>query len=116
MRLNREEWSAVIGSALLVAGLAVLGAYLATEQALTSVGKAVVFESDIIGTGANTLSFSTSSDYAIAFWVLAGIVAGMAVIYAIAGLTRRRRLAGAELAPVETLRPAQEEESRRKAA
>jgi hypothetical protein len=120
MRLYREEWLGVIGSAILVAGLAVLGAFLATDVAATGGGgKAIVVQGQrIIGSEANSFFFSASSRYAVAFWVMLGILAAFTVVYVVAGLMRRREEARVERqAPLETLRPAEQEaESRRKAA
>jgi len=117
MRLNRPEWLAVLGAAILVAGLAVV--YVAADvSAVGSAGKAVVLQGQRIGSATNAFFFSASSSYTTAFWVLAGVVAAFAVVYVVAGLMRRREEARAERqAPVEALRPAEQEaESRRKAA
>jgi ABC-type Fe3+-siderophore transport system permease subunit len=112
MKLYLDEWLAVIGAAILVAGLAVLGAYQGLDlKPAADDGRAVVLEGERLGSHAHTFFFSASSNYTIAFWVLVGVLAGMTVAYVVAGLTHRR-----EPARVETLRPAEEVESRRKAA
>jgi hypothetical protein len=118
MRLHMDEWLAAIGSAILVAGLAVLGYYLARDvTAAGGGGRAVELASNRLGSDANTFFFSAGSSYAIAFWVLVGALAAMSVAYAVAGLMRRRQVARVKtLAPVEALRPAGDAESRRKAA
>jgi hypothetical protein len=119
MNLYRNVWLAVIGAVIFVAGLAVFGAYRALDLTHDAFdGKAVVLESDATVTAdAHAFSFSTSSSYGTAFLVLAGVLAAMVVIYVIAGLTSRRRLAREErLAPVEPLRAAEDEGARRKAA